>query len=402
VRIHPLFAVAVPLVLAVACAEGGGGVPDDATRGDAPGATDAASPGSDAPTVPADVTFVDAATPTGQWFSATGSLTGLGTICGTVTYVSSRPDTDVLIAGVVQQGLWASTNGGMIWSRLGTGAGSATVMNGTAQIVYDPRNPATFWEAGSYFGPGVFRTDNGGATFVALGDARHNDSISVDFTDPARRTLLVGVHETAQAVYRSTDGGATWTNVGTNLPASAGSCTEALVLDAQTHLVGCWQWDGSGGIWRTTDGGQHWSRVEASTGVGGHALVMPDGAIYWARRDTSGLLKSTDQGRTWTAIDGRGNFGALTGMLAPIALPGGQIAVLGPRGVVVSRDGGSTWRVVTPPVPARANGMPLTGLGYSPHRRVFYASSMTCGNGSIPVPADSIMGFAYDYEHPGM
>jgi hypothetical protein len=96
----------------------------------------------------------------------------------------------------------------------------------------------TFWESGIYNAGGVYRTTDDGTTLLALGNVTHNDSISVDFTDPMRQTLLAGTHEQSGHLFRSTDGGNTWTDIGPNLPTGTGFSSQALVIDAQTHLLG--------------------------------------------------------------------------------------------------------------------------------------------------------------------
>ena len=91
-------------------------------------------------------------------------------------------------------------------------------------MVYDPEHPGTFWESGIYNGGGVYKTSDNGKTFEQLGDLTHTDSVSVDFSDPQRKTLLAGPHEMNSKLYRSTDGGRTWKDIGASLPSSAGYC----------------------------------------------------------------------------------------------------------------------------------------------------------------------------------
>jgi len=110
--------------------------------------------------------------------------------CGNMTYVSAKPNEDLVIAGVAQRGLWGSTDGGMSWHQLGSGGGSATITNRPGSIIYDPVRTDVFWESGIYNSNGVYRTDNGGSVFRSLGSIHHNDSVSVDFSDINRRTLL--------------------------------------------------------------------------------------------------------------------------------------------------------------------------------------------------------------------
>jgi photosystem II stability/assembly factor-like uncharacterized protein len=98
--------------------------------------------------------------------------------------------------------------------------------------VYDPENPNTYWESGSYNDGGVFRTDDGGATFQPLGNVTHIDAVSVDLTDPDRSTLLAGAHEQS-VLLRSGDGGNTWTDITGGLPNGRGFSSSPLVIDAQ-------------------------------------------------------------------------------------------------------------------------------------------------------------------------
>src|SRR5205823_1076331 len=135
-----------------------------------------------------------------------------------------RPDHDMLSVSVALHGLWASEDGANSWTALGSDPGSAAITNRGSGIVFDPEHPDTFWESGIYNGNGVYRTDDNGRTFKALGEVPSSDAVSVDLSDPARRTLLSGTHERTMA-YRSVDGGATWTDVANSLPAEVGFTT---------------------------------------------------------------------------------------------------------------------------------------------------------------------------------
>ena len=197
-------------------------------------------------------------------------------------------------------------------ARLSDIGGSERIVNRPSSIVYDPANPAIFWVSGIYGGPGIYKTLDGGKTFTRLGDITHNDYVSVDFSDPERRTLLAGGHEQGQTVYRSRDGGLTWKNAGRALPAGSGHSTHPLVLSALDHLVN------TGGelrgIYRSGDGGDSWQRV-SSHAPPGPPLLTASGAIYWAAPGR--LLRSTDLGVTWTAIPVPG-----LRPVRPVELPG--------------------------------------------------------------------------------
>ena len=258
-----------------------------------PNPTDAGSPdgSTGGPGAP------DAAVPTGKWTNATGSLVNMPSVCDPVPYISVKPDEDVLIANVAGVGLWASRDGGD-WQELGTGTGSAKVTNRLTSIVYDPKNSARYWESGIY-GPAIFETMDDGKTFITLGTVAHSDLLSVDLTDPNRQTMLLGGHEQPKTLHRSTDGGMTWSDISSALPATP-YCTLPLIVDARTYLVGCYG-AGPTGVYRTTDGAATWQRVTTSGGAAA-PLVASDKSIYWTSQNGAALTRSkttAKPGRTW-------------------------------------------------------------------------------------------------------
>lgn len=343
---------------------------------DAPNATDAPPK--------ADVQAVGP-TPPAQWVNVTANLAGMASECGNTPYLAVHPVYDMLITSVAKHGLWASTDGGASWHQLWPGAGGAQITNRGSSIVFDPQHPNTFWESGIYNGPGVYRTTDNGATFTALGDARHIDSVSVDLGDPARQTLLAGGHEQKQTLYRSADGGATWINVGLNLPAGTNFCTNALVIDRNIHLVGCSGYaGGTDGVFRTTDGGKTWSPTSTASAAG-LPLSASDGTLYWSLIYDRGLIKSTDQGRSWQQPIQAGTL--KTGH--PIELPDGRIVAPGPKTLMISNDKGATFNPVGPPLPFVPNS-----ISYSARRNAFYIEQFDCGNAVV---AHAISRYGFDY-----
>ncbi len=310
------------------------------------------------------------------WQNVTGNMAGLASDCGNLTLLSSVPGSGSVIAGVAAKGLWVNSTG-TTWAALGAGAGSAAIGNRASWIVYDPTSPATFWESGIYSSSGgVFRTTNSGSTFTRLGATLwHNDYVSVDFTDPNRQVLLAGGHEQVQTVFKSADGGQTWTNVGVNLPANTNHSTHPLVINTQTYVVNAQGWaGGTSGIFRTTNGGASWQQVH-TIGPAGPPLVTSTGAIYWPTFGT--LAKSTNGGATWTQV---GN-GLLN--VTPVELPDGRLVSLGGNTLVVSTNGGSTWSPIGPAIPYQAQG-----VIYSPSRKAFFVWKGDCGN---VVPSNAVL-----------
>jgi photosystem II stability/assembly factor-like uncharacterized protein len=327
----------------------------------------------------------------GDWVVATSNLAGMTSECGDLSFVSTRPDQDVIIAGVAQDGLWSEANGATTWTRLGTGAGSATIRNRASSIVYDSANPLVFWESGTYNDNAVYRTNDGGKTFQALGNATHSDAVSVDLTDPARKILLAGGHEDS-VFWFSNDSGATWSNIYTSLPGSPGYASSPLVLDSQTLLVGTYSNATGSGIFRSSNGGANWTRV-FTLGVRAQPLQASDGNLYWGLDNDGGIARSTDKGVTWTPVAGSaGVVSTIQGGPSLLELPDGRFAALGQKAIIVSKDHGATWTSFGPTFPWSPRG-----LAYSKFRKAFFIWHFGCSFSGDTVPADAILATPFDY-----
>jgi photosystem II stability/assembly factor-like uncharacterized protein len=322
-------------------------------------------------------------TPEAKWINVTGTLAGMPSECGNLGRVSAHPTADLVLVGVAQKGLFGSTDGGSSWKPLG--AKGAVITNRISYVAYDPAAPSTFWESGIYNDGGVYKTTDSGATFTQVGDVTHCDSVSVDFSDPKRMTLLAGSHEQSRKLFRSTDGGADWEDIGEALPADSGFCTTSTILDAKTFVVGCGGWyGGDPGIHRTTDGGKVFAQV-SDVGVAGQPLRASDGAIYWAGHQGGGLYKSTDQGQHFTQVAEPENARSVE----PIELPDGRIVTVGATTLMISANHGMTWEELADPLPFTPSG-----VTYSAVRNAFYVWQWDCEDVVLP---DAIMRFGFDY-----
>jgi photosystem II stability/assembly factor-like uncharacterized protein len=330
----------------------------------------------------------DVAAPPAAWTNSTGNLAGMASECGNLGLVAADPCSNRVIAGVANAGLWSTEDGGKTWSKLGSGAGSAGITNRISALVYDPEHEGTFWESGIYNGGGVYKTTDNGTTFTELGNVTHNDSVSIDFTDPDRKTLLAGPHEANSKLFRSTDGGQTWNDIGANLPGSAGYCTATQVLSATNLLVGCVD----GGVFHSSDGSA-WTPV-GSKGVIPQPLLARDGNLYWLENQ-GGLSVSTDHGQSFTET-ADGNVAAnMVGPVRPAELPDGRVVIVGQDHLVVSSDKGVTWNPIGDPLPYPGGGYDgARGLAYSARTKTFYIWRWGCGNNVLP---DAVMSAGFDY-----
>jgi len=365
----------------------GGGEGGSAGKGDAGGSTGGKAPGI--PRQGCDLKPSDA--PEMKWVNATGNLANMQSNCGNLGLVSAQPCSNRVIAGVARKGLFETLDGGQTWTPLGQGAGSDPITNTISSIVYDPLDPSIFWESGIYGDAGgVYKTTDNGQTIKRLGDVYHCDSLSIDFLDPERKTLLAGAHETNTKLSLSTDGGNTWTNIANGLP--DGQCTATVLFDPKTFLVGC----NSGTIVRTEDQGATWKAVPGSS-LGGAAqpLITSDGTIYWAGNG-GGISKSEDSGRSFTAVATPAEAPSIIPPIQLVELPDGRIVIIGKDHLLASADKGATWKPIGEPLPFMGGGYDgVPGVTYSALTKTFFVWHWDCGEVVHP---DAIMSMGFDWE----
>jgi photosystem II stability/assembly factor-like uncharacterized protein len=240
-----------------------------------------------------------------------------------------------------------------------------------------PSDPKTFYFGGT--GGGVWKTTDAGLSWVPISDSYFKTgsvgAISVADSDP--NTIYVGMGEACvrgnasngDGVYKSTDGGKTWRNVGLEQTYHIGAVVthpknpDIVYVAAVGHL---WGPNPERGVYRSTDGGQNWKQVlTRGPQAGAVDLVMDPSnprvlyASFWEisrkpwRMDSggpgSGLWKSTDGGDTWTDLSHapgmpRGVEGRI-GISVSQANPERVYALVeaSDGGVYRSDNGGRTW-----------------------------------------------------------
>ncbi len=292
--------------------------------------------------------------PPASWSNVTANVGGEKWGYAGVTTLAAVPGSDEIIAGISESGLWSTTDGGKSWKKLGD-KDAVQIQNRPYQIVFDPKDSKIFWESGNYNGPGLFKTVDAGQTFVPLGNVTHVDGIGVDFTDPERKTLLIGHHEQDRSIERSSDGGATWQKIGDKLPEHTNFSSDVILFDSKTYVVNAAGWKQENGkqlpfgIYRTQDAGASWAKV-CDCGPSGPAAIASDGTVYWQALWAAGLVKSIDKGATWEKLPGPVKAN-------PIEVGPGILVAPVEKQLYRSSDAGKTWEKFGPELPFKPSGI---------------------------------------------
>lgn len=204
--------------------------------------------------------------------------------------------------------------------------------------------------AGTY-GNGVFKSTDGGASWSAVNTGLTDLYVRALAISPGYatdHTLFAATgaeYEFSGGVFKSTDGGASWSAIGlTDVLAQALALSPDYVND-RTIFAGTY---GGGGIQRSTDDGASWSRASSgltSTSAWEFAISPGYAADHtlFVGLEWKGVFKSTDAGDSWSAtgLTGSGVSG-LT--LSPAYLSDHTLFAKTYRGVLLkSTDDGVTW-----------------------------------------------------------
>lgn len=180
-------------------------------------------------------------------------------------------------------------------------------------------------------GGGLFKTTDAGATWIPVFDAQPFLSISCITFDPTNPSIMyVGTGDPdipftsfiGNGVYKSTDGGISWANIGLN---QQGIITQILINPLNTNMIYASAMgtpmvrDFNRGIYKTTNGGTNWNQVLSIDNQTGVSDMMMDftnpNIIYacsWSRirtntesfgfSNSSRIYKTSNAGTNWNIL----------------------------------------------------------------------------------------------------
>jgi hypothetical protein len=327
---------------------------------------------------------------------------GLPASVGVIALGIDPQNTSILYAAVgqctpcVNSVVFKSTDGGQSW------VSSGLTNAGTTVLAIDPMKQGTLY-AGT--ATGVFKSGDGGATWSAFNRGLTASSVSSLAVDPGNwGTLYVAADN---RVKKSTDGGNHWNEVysaprtddGRSIyPASILAIDPGNSSNVYIGIGG--NSDGGGGVFRSADGGATWSRSALPTpgGVRGLAADPQVSGTVYAWDPMGSFSRSRDGGVTWSEFAGYGIGGPNWCFDLPqsVAIDPqnsntiyvGATCPVG-NGLVKTTDAGLTWRSLTAPPdttpPVNIGGQPATGtrmyaLAVDPQdSRTVYLSTVTKG-----------------------
>jgi photosystem II stability/assembly factor-like uncharacterized protein len=245
--------------------------------------------------------------------------------------------------GAASGGVWKSVNGGTNFKPVF----DKQPVQSIGAVTIDPKNPKVIWvgtgEAWTRnsvsVGDGVYKSVDGGDNWTNVG-LNNSERIAKILVDPSNTNNVyvctpgkLWSDSDDRGVYKTTDGGKTWTKILKGANASTGCSMMSMdKSNPQTIYAGMWDFRRKGwtfrsggdgpnaasgsGLFKSTDGGATWSELDQNSAKGLPAkpwgriavTVAPSKpnvvyAFIEAEAPKGGLYRSDDSGVTWTALD---------------------------------------------------------------------------------------------------
>jgi photosystem II stability/assembly factor-like uncharacterized protein len=307
----------------------------------------------------------------------------------------------VVYAGLIQDGMLKTTDGGSTWNVSGYG-----ILGPSHPVLtLHPDQPGTIYvgSMGGYEHGGVFKSMDEGKSWVVINNGLTSTDVRAFAINPDDPNIMFA--GTRWGLFMSADGGANWFR-NSGIPES--EFVQNLIIDPINSSVmyvtnGT---DGGTAVWKTEDGGLTWTKI-AKVGSGSDGMIIdlefdPNNStiLYAANQRFTGtsqfgaISKSTDAGVTWTKLKRQG---AEKIVAAP---SNSQIIFFGTpdKGIYKSVDGGVTWVQKNSGIKSGLFGISVNDIVIDPiNSSIIYAGltngiykSVDGGDSWEPFPTDGL------------
>ena len=204
-------------------------------------------------------------------------------------------------------GVFKTTNGGQSWIAVSNGLPDTPVQS----LAVDPNNPDTVYAA--IYANGIFKTVDGGQNWASVNTGLTDLFAFVVAVDPRNSSTVYAGNQSIGGLFKSTDGGQSWVSVNLGFTVSSVTSLAFDPTNTSTMYVGGSINAVTAGFFKTTDGGQSWTLTSAGLNEPplGRAVTVSAIAIdptnptilYVAgiSSDSNGsVFKSADGGQSWT------------------------------------------------------------------------------------------------------
>jgi photosystem II stability/assembly factor-like uncharacterized protein len=303
---------------------------------------------------------------------------GNANLIGRISAIDALDDDwSYVVVGAASGGVWKSVNGGTSWTTIFDNYGAASI--GDVRIFQKDKNliwVGTGEECGrnsAAWGDGVYKSTDGGATFTNMG-LKDTYNIARVQTHPTSPDIVyvaaigniwgpVG----NRGMFKTLDGGKTWTKLTEGLPSDPQTGAIDLVMDPtnpEVLYVSYWQrirypWllksgGPNSGIFKTTNGGRTWTKLSKGMPAGDTGRI----GLAISHQNPKVLLAHVEHGYQPDCGGGRGGGRGAAAPGAPTApaAPGAPVAPAAPAidpacsdmtklgaGMYRSEDGGASW-----------------------------------------------------------
>jgi photosystem II stability/assembly factor-like uncharacterized protein len=282
-------------------------------------------------------------------------------LTGPVTSLAFHPaQKNVLYAGNLG-GVYRSLDGGATWTRLSQDLPEVIFVN---SLLISPTRPSTLMVGVDYpaHQSGVFRSTDSGASWMRSNrglTASNINSLAVEAL--GSNTLWVVGNYT---LLKSADRGRTWRLILPEpLPILDAYARQVVAspVDPETIYLGRW----NGQVLRSRDGGESWAVAGQPSSFTTVLKADPrDPLTLWATGDNGGIRKSTDGGDTWSTLTGPASGGFFQDLAFAPSSPSTVYAAGNPDFKVLLRstDAGATWTAIQHALPPSLGNLAVDPL----------------------------------------